>query len=148
MGQDQKSSSPGPEVSSPTLLVCSCAKGVEIQVNVVFLCSQSQAFHWVPWLPRREWDPVVSLPELMSRLRTSTCPDRVSQIWKRGKCLRGQPLKVRIFLSMTMGLIGPQILKDSKGVKSLLNIGTSRMGLQEEAVSPATGEPRSNGMLI
>ena len=49
---------------------------------------------------------------------------------------------------MTMGLIGPQILKDSEGVESLLNIGTSRMGLQEEAVSPATGEPRSNGILI
>lgn len=129
VGQDQESSSPGPEVSSPTLLVCSCAKGVEIQVNVVSLCSQSQAFHWVPWLPRREWDPVVSLPELMSGLRTSACPDTVSHIWKRCKYLRGQPLKARMFLSMTMGLTGPQILKDSEGVKSLLNIGTSKNGL-------------------
>lgn len=70
---------PSPEVSSPTL-VCSCAKGVEIQVNVVSLCSQSQAFHWVHWLPRREWDPVVSLPQLMDRLRTSTCPDSLSHL--------------------------------------------------------------------
>lgn len=97
-GAGPKEQFPSPEVSSPTLLVCSCAKGVEIQVNVVSLCSQSQAFHWVHWLPRREWDPVVSLPELMNWLRTSTCPDRVSHIWKRHKCLEWQPLKARIFL--------------------------------------------------
>lgn len=57
VGQDQKSSSLGPEVSSLILLVRSCAKGVEIQASVVPLCSQSGAFHWAHWLPRAEWDP-------------------------------------------------------------------------------------------
>lgn len=81
-GQDQKSSSLGPEVSSPLLLVSSCAKGVEIRANVVPLCSQAGAFHWLTGC-QDEWDPESALAH-----GTSACPVRASKTPKRCKCLR------------------------------------------------------------